>query len=55
MRDNILPISASVAAFRRRHTPFQFCAVCRYVLVDRIDPSQHGALDVEYGKQYPDP
>jgi hypothetical protein len=32
-----------------------FCPVCRYVLVDLIDPTKHGRLDREYAKIYPDP
>jgi len=26
--------------------------VCRYVLVDMIDPTKHGALDAIYFKEY---
>jgi hypothetical protein len=36
--------------------PFEhkaFCPVCRYVLVDAIDPMQHGALDRDYEQVYP--
>jgi len=40
-----------------RHTTHagtrEFCAVCRYILVDIIDPTQHGANDKEYDKHYP--
>jgi hypothetical protein len=31
----------------------RFCPVCRYALVDRIDPDQHAWIDLEYEKQYP--
>lgn len=31
----------------------RFCSVCRYVLVDMIDPTQHGRLDQAYAKEYP--
>jgi hypothetical protein len=31
-----------------------FCPVCKYILVDDIDPSSHGAIDDEYDKQYPE-
>jgi hypothetical protein len=31
----------------------RFCHVCRYVLVDRLDPSQHGAIDALYEREYP--
>jgi len=30
-----------------------FCHVCRYLIVDRIDPARHGVLDAIYEKQYP--
>jgi hypothetical protein len=31
----------------------QFCHVCRYAMVDQIDPLQHGAIDRDYEKIYP--
>jgi len=30
-----------------------FCHVCRYGLVDQIDPRMHGAIDRDYAKVYP--
>jgi hypothetical protein len=30
-----------------------FCPVCRYALVDRIDPDQHAWIDSDYEKKYP--
>jgi hypothetical protein len=30
-----------------------FCAVCRYVLVETIDPSQHSFIDHYYDVIYP--
>lgn len=30
---------------------YDFCMVCRYTMVDAIDPSRHGRIDTEY--QYP--
>ena len=30
-----------------------FCPVCRYVMVDHIDPSKHGDIDRDYGPRYP--
>jgi hypothetical protein len=32
----------------------EFCPVCKYILVDDIDPSAHGAIDADYDAQYPD-
>jgi len=32
----------------------RFCPVCRYVLVDLIDPTQHGAIDADYAEIYQD-
>jgi hypothetical protein len=30
-----------------------FCHVCRYIIVDRVDPTRHGLLDDLYELQYP--
>ena len=30
---------------------YTFCPVCRYVIVDAIDPSQHGRIDADYGRK----
>jgi hypothetical protein len=30
----------------------RFCHVCRYVLVEMIDPTKHGDLDAVYFKEY---
>jgi hypothetical protein len=32
---------------------YQFCPVCRYALVDLIDPSKHGDIDKDYARKYP--
>jgi hypothetical protein len=32
---------------------FTLCPVCRYVMVDKLDPTQHGAVDKWYQKRYP--
>ncbi|HEV7808680.1 MAG TPA: hypothetical protein VGO80_22945 [Solirubrobacteraceae bacterium] len=31
----------------------RFCHVCRYIIVDRIDPTQHRAIDDLYKRDYP--
>jgi hypothetical protein len=31
----------------------RFCPVCRYVLVEQIDPVQHARVDRDYAKHYP--
>ena len=33
----------------------EFCHVCRYALVDQIDPSQHGIIERAYHPRYPGP
>lgn len=33
----------------------RFCQVCRYLLVDKIDPTKHVELDAVYSKEYPEP
>ena len=30
-----------------------FCPVCRYAMVDLIDPAAHGAIDGDYDRDYP--
>jgi hypothetical protein len=30
-----------------------FCPVCRYVIVDAVDPTKHGLLDAHYARVYP--
>jgi hypothetical protein len=30
-----------------------FCQICRYVIVDKVDPSKHRKLDDAYDKRYP--
>jgi hypothetical protein len=32
---------------------YQFCTVCRYAMVDLIDPSRHGVIDLDYAPRYP--
>jgi hypothetical protein len=32
---------------------YQFCPVCRYAMVDLIDPSKHGAIDQDYDPRFP--
>lgn len=34
-------------------TAYQFCPVCRYWLVDLIDPSQHRWIDIDFAARYP--
>ena len=47
MNDTFVFDAAGVAV----GTPF--CVVCRYALVDRIDPSGHGQIDADYDREYP--
>lgn len=55
MRLLVLPQDKAYQAFKVRDVAYRFCAVCRYILVDRIDPSQHGAIDKDYGGRYAEP
>ena len=32
-----------------------FCPVCRYIMVDLVDPTKHGVIDRDYAGIYPDP
>jgi hypothetical protein len=36
-------------------SPYRFCAVCRYILVDVLDPTLHRLVDDEYTNFYPIP
>ena len=36
-------------------TVAKFCPICRYLLVDQIDPTQHGIIDTDYAKEYAEP
>jgi hypothetical protein len=33
---------------------YQFCHVCRYIMVDNIDPTKHGIIDEDYEKRVPE-
>jgi hypothetical protein len=33
----------------------EFCAVCRYVIVDFVDPFLHWEIDRDYADIYPQP
>jgi hypothetical protein len=37
----------------RRVTSTEFCAVCRYIMVDYVDPSKHFEIDRDYDDIYP--
>jgi hypothetical protein len=52
MRRQTLDEAAAVAAFKVKEVAYRFCPVCRYILVDLLDPSQHGAIDADYRKRY---
>ena len=49
------PTGACIMRDHRVDSLIPFCPVCRYVLVDLIDPTQHGIIDRDYAKIYPDP
>jgi hypothetical protein len=38
-----------------KHHVIRFCQVCRYLLVDKVDPTKHFELDAVYDKEYPEP
>ncbi|HEY7618113.1 MAG TPA: hypothetical protein VH834_00010 [Solirubrobacteraceae bacterium] len=37
----------------KTESAYQFCPVCRYAMVDFIDPSKHAAIDDDYAGRYP--
>jgi hypothetical protein len=52
---------SGVCVMRRRLVPdekprtYLFCPVCRYVMVDKLDPTKHSVIDIDYQKRYPEP
>jgi len=38
---------------RSKEEEAEFCAVCRYVMVDFVDPSKHFQIDLDYDDIYP--
>jgi hypothetical protein len=38
----------------RRQVLAKFCHVCRYIIVDQLQPTLHGEIDADYASQYPD-
>lgn len=38
-----------------RPTTYLLCPVCRYFLVDQLDPTQHRVIDRDYKNRYPQP
>jgi len=43
------------ATFKVKDVAYRFCPVCRYILVDRLDPTQHGKNDAWYDSRYAEP
>jgi hypothetical protein len=39
---------------RKRGYLYRICPVCRYILVDKLDPSLHGQIDQLYAEIYPE-
>jgi hypothetical protein len=50
-KETFLETDRSTGISQRR--TYQFCHVCRYALVDQIDPKQHLHIDKEYDGEYP--
>lgn len=52
---------SGVCLMRRRLVPgtkagiYLLCPVCRYVIVDRFDPTKHAVIDKDLEKRYPQP
>jgi hypothetical protein len=46
-------ISKGTMTVELEQTVFTLCPVCRYIMVDKLDPTQHGAVDKWYQKRYP--
>lgn len=50
-KETFLETNRSTGLSERR--TYQFCHVCRYALVDQIDPKQHLQIDKQYDGEYP--
>jgi len=48
---NRRPVSKD--AMGRPLSIYNFCPICKYILVDRIDSTLHGVIDKRYEKRYP--
>ncbi len=51
---------SGVCLMRRRMIPggdrtYLLCPVCRYVIIDRLNPTKHGEIDKDLEKRYPQP
>ena len=33
---------------------YDFCPICRYIIVDKVDPSLHGVMNQLYDAIYPE-
>jgi hypothetical protein len=48
-------LTVTTASTKNAGAIYPFCHVCRYFLVDRIDPTKHPAIEKDYTKNYPQP
>jgi hypothetical protein len=55
MRYLVMGEFSARAAFKVKDVAYRFCPVCRYVLIDRLDPTQHGRNDAWYDSRYAEP
>jgi len=55
MRYLVLDEITAQATFKVKDVAYRFCPVCRYILVDRLDPTQHGKNDAWYDSRYAEP
>jgi len=53
MRDHTLEPEQYKAGMKAPQGVSKFCVVCRYVMVDFVDPHQHWRLDKDYAEWYP--
>jgi hypothetical protein len=48
-------LTVTAASKKNPGAIYPFCQVCRYFLVDRIDPTKHRVIEKDYAKNYPQP
>lgn len=55
MRQLQVKIDVAVSEFKVSNVSYRFCPVCKYILVDYLDPSKHGKIDEDYEERYAEP
>jgi hypothetical protein len=52
MRNSFIARFRAGELIATKEQAYEFCPVCRYVMVDTVDPSQHRAINIDYEDRY---